>query len=150
MLEDTHMRTTILGASLDNDNMGVNVLAAGTVKCIINSYPNAEISFFDYAKDPSVHMLRLEGREIVVPKVNIRFSKKLYLPNNIALLLVLATLLKWIPSASLRRWILARNSWLRHLQEADLVLSIAGGDSFSDIYGLVRLLYVHYRKCWCS
>jgi polysaccharide pyruvyl transferase WcaK-like protein len=31
---------------------------------------------------------------------------------------------------------------LRHIQRADLVASLAGGDSFSDIYGMERLLYV--------
>ena len=136
------LRAVILGASPDNTNMGVNVLAAGSVKCIVSRFPDAEISFFDYGKEPSVHMLRMDGGETVVPKVNIRFSKKLYLPNNIALLLVLAMLLKVLPSASLRRWIVSQNRWLLHLDESDLVLSIAGGDSFSDIYGLSRLLYV--------
>ena len=37
-------------------------------------------------------MLKVNGREVVIPKVNIRFSKKVYLPNNIAVLLLLATL----------------------------------------------------------
>jgi len=134
------LRIVLLGASPDTGNMGVNVLAAGAVKCIFNRYPRAEVSFFDYGKEPSVHMLN--GRGIVVPKVNIRFSKKVYLPNNIAFLLLLALFLKWVPSASLRKWIVERNMWLRHIHEADMVLSIAGGDSFSDMYGLVRLLYV--------
>ena len=136
MSENRKPRVVVLGASLDNDNIGVNVLAAGAVKCALSAFPEAEISFFDYARDPSVHMLKVNGREVVIPKVNIRFSKKVYLPNNIAVLLLLATLMKWIPSGSLRRWVLARNRWLQHLEQADIVLSIAGGDSFSDIYGL--------------
>lgn len=136
------MRVVLLGVSLDNDNMGVNVLAAGAVKCVLSRFPEAEISFVDYAKDPSLHLLKVNGREVVIPKVNIRFSKKVYLPNNIAVLLLLAMLMKWIPARELRRWILSKNDWLQHIEEADIVLSIAGGDSFSDIYGLPRLLYV--------
>jgi colanic acid/amylovoran biosynthesis protein len=139
---DKQVRVVILGASPDSTNMGVNLLAVGSVKCIVSRFPDAQISFFDYGKKPSVHMLRVDGGEIIVPKVNIRFSKKLYLPNNIAWLLVMATFLKVLPSASLRRWAVAKNRWLRLLDESDLVLSIAGGDSFSDIYGLRRLLYV--------
>jgi len=142
MSANSQLRISLLGATPDNTNMGVNVLAVGSIKCVINRFPDADISFFDYGKDYSVNIVRLGNREITVPKVNIRFSKKLYLPNNIALLLLLALVMKWIPSASLRKWMLARNRWLRHLQEADMVLSIAGGDSFSDTYGLVRLLYV--------
>jgi colanic acid/amylovoran biosynthesis protein WcaK/AmsJ len=142
MLKDKRLRVVLLGASLDNDNMGVNVLAAGAVKCVLSHFPEAEISFFDYAKDPSLHMLKVNGREVMIPKVNIRFSKKVYLPNNIALLLLLAMLMKWIPARGLRPRILSKNQWLQHIEEADIVLSIAGGDSFSDIYGLARLLYV--------
>jgi polysaccharide pyruvyl transferase WcaK-like protein len=142
MRKDKQLRIVILGATPDSTNMGVNVLAAGAVTCVASRFPDAEISFFDYGKEPSSHALKVNGREVLVPKVNIRFSKRLYLPNNIALLLLLATLMKWVPSSSLRRWILSRNAWLCHLQQADMVLSIAGGDSFSDIYGLVRLLYV--------
>jgi polysaccharide pyruvyl transferase WcaK-like protein len=142
MSENQKRRMVLLGASLDTDNMGVNVLAAGAVKCVLSRFPDAEISFFDYATEASLHMLKVNGREVVIPKVNIRFSKKFYLPNNIALLLLSATLMRWVPSGSLRRWVLARNRWLRHLADADIILSIAGGDSFSDIYGLARLLYV--------
>ena len=142
MNKQNRLRIVLLGASLDTGNMGVNVLANASVKCVASCFPTAEISFLDYAKDPSVHVIRLGSSEVAIRTVNIRFSKKLYLPNNIALLLLLALVLKCIPSPSLRRWILARNQWLRHIEEADMILSIAGGDSFSDIYGLRRLLYV--------
>lgn len=135
-------RVLLLGASLDTNNMGVSVLAAGAVKCVLSAFPDAELSFFDYAKTPSTQTIRLEGRTVALPKINIRFSKKFYLPNNIALLLLLAILLRCIPIKGFRSWVLGRNSWLRHMAEADLVLSIAGGDSFSDIYGMRRLLYV--------
>jgi colanic acid/amylovoran biosynthesis protein len=138
----SRMQIILLGASLDNDNMGVNVLAASAIKCAFNCFPEAEISLLDYGKNPSTHMVKVGEHQLNIPKVNIRFSKKLYLPNNIALLLLLAMTLRCIPSASLRRLIIARNRWLQHLHEADVVLSIAGGDSFSDIYGVTRLFYV--------
>src|SRR5215813_2236409 len=142
MSENQKLRVVLLGASLDNDNMGVKVLAAGAVKCVLSCFPDAEMSFFDYAKGPSLHMLKVNGREVVIPRVNIRFSKKVFLQNNISVWLLLGTLMKWIPARGLRRWILAKNQWLQQLEKADIVLSIAGGDSFSDIYGLARLLYV--------
>ena len=149
MNKQNRLRIVLLGASLDTGNMGVNVLANASVKCVASCFPTAEISFFDYAKDPSVHVVRLGSSEVAVPTVNIRFSKKLYLPNHIAILLLLALVLRRLPSASLRRWILARNQWLQHIEETNIVLSIAGGDSFSDIYGLRRLLYVSLPQIFC-
>ena len=136
----------LLGASLDNDNMGVNVLAASAIKCVSRRFPEAEIFLLDYGKHPSAHVVTIGEHKLRIPKVNIRFSKKLYLPNNIAFLLLLATVLRCIPSSSLRGRIVATNRWLGHLQEADMVLSIAGGDSFSDIYGFTRLLYVAFPQ----
>ncbi|MBI2400635.1 MAG: polysaccharide pyruvyl transferase family protein, partial [Deltaproteobacteria bacterium] len=41
-----------------------------------------------------------------------------------------------------RRWIIGSNPYLREIDEADMAASIAGGDSFSDIYGLSRFFYV--------
>jgi colanic acid/amylovoran biosynthesis protein len=35
-----------------------------------------------------------------------------------------------------------RNRWLQAVQEADVALAVSGGDSFSDIYGLGRFMYV--------
>jgi polysaccharide pyruvyl transferase WcaK-like protein len=109
---------------------------------VFSRFPEAEITLLDYGKNPSTHMVKVGGQELIVPKLNIRFSKKLYLPNNIALLLFLAMVLRCIPFASLRKLIVETNSWLRHLEEASMVLSIAGGDSFGDTYGVTRLLYV--------
>jgi hypothetical protein len=62
--------------------------------------------------------------------------------NNGFLLLFLALLLRAFPLAMFRRWCLARYRALEIISEASLALSLAGGDSFSDIYGFQRLLYV--------
>jgi colanic acid/amylovoran biosynthesis protein len=136
------LQITLLGASLDNDNMGVNVLATSAIKCVFSRFPQAKITLLDYGKNTSTHMVKVSGCELNIPKVNIRFSKKLYLSNNIALLLFLAMAQRCIPFASLRKLLIATNSRLQHLQGATMVLSIAGGDSFSDTYGVIRLLYV--------
>jgi polysaccharide pyruvyl transferase WcaK-like protein len=135
------MRISVLGASFETENMGVSALTEGTIKCILSQYPSAAISLLDYAKQPLLYTLRLEGRDVSVPLVNMRFSKRFFQPNNIALLLLLVGLLKLMPLRRVREWVLARNECLRHITEATLIASIAGGDSFSDIYGMRRLLY---------
>ena len=142
MTGEKPIRIAVLGATLDTTNMGVGALAAGTIRCVLNAYPEADIRFLDYAKAPSMQTLRLSGRNISIPIINMRFSKRLYLSNNIAVLLLTAVFLRIFPFKRLRSWVGSKNASLREIQKMDLLLSIAGGDSFSDIYGMERLLYV--------
>lgn len=135
------MKISILGASFNTPNMGVGALAAGTLTAIWHRYPGAEISFLDYAKQGITVQFPLHDSTIPVKFVNIRFSKKFYLPNNIAFLILLSLALKLVPSRRLRYKLGARNPWLRHMYDSDLVAAMSGGDSFSDIYGLRRFLY---------
>ena len=132
----------ILGASFRTGNMGVNALASGTVAAILSSYPDARIFLLDYGKSPVTHRARHAGGFTEVDLVNIRFSWKVFLRNNVARLLVTALLLKLVPFQTVRARLAARNPWLKEIQEADIIVSLAGGDSFSDIYGLRRFLYV--------
>ena len=136
------MRIAVLGATLETTNMGVGALAAGAIRCLLHAYPQADISFLDYAMARSVQTIELNGNKVSVPVINMRFSKRLYLPNNIAVLLLIAGMLKIIPSKKLRQWIISRNGYLNEIDQMDVFASIAGGDSFSDIYGMERLLYV--------
>lgn len=136
------MKVCILGAAFDTANMGVSVLAAGAIRAALHRFPGAEIIQMDYGRKPYSFHFR-NGSEATPGRfVNIRFSKKLYLPNHICVLLLLALLARLVVFESLRNRVLRCNSWLKELAESDLVLSLAGGDSFSDIYGLRRLLYI--------
>lgn len=142
MLEKGNPKIAILGATFETGNMGVGALAAGAIKCILSQNVDSDIFLLDYGKQRRVGTVEFEGKQHSIPLVNLRFSWKIFLPNNIALLIFLASLLRLIPSKKLRAHLTATNSSLRHLQESDLVCSLSGGDSFSDIYGFVRLLYV--------
>jgi colanic acid/amylovoran biosynthesis protein len=135
-------RIGLIGASFDTGNMGVGALAAGAIRCIHNQWPDAEIFILDYAKKNSFRQIRLGDEEIEVELLNIRFSKKLYLSNNIAVLIVIALILRLIPSRRIRRWVASKNFALHEIYRSDIFTSIAGGDSFSDIYGLRRFFYI--------
>ncbi len=135
-------RIGLIGASFETGNMGVGALAAGSIRCLHNKWPEAEVYILDYAKEPSSRQLWLGGKQIDIDLLNIRFSKRLLLANNIALLLILATLMRCMPSARVRGWLASQNNNLQAIYNTDLFASIAGGDSFSDIYGLRRLFYV--------
>src|SRR5260370_16771177 len=136
------LKISILGAAFNTLNMGVGALAAGTLTSICHQYPDAEISFLDYSKEGMTVDFPLQGRMIPVKFVNIRFSKEFYLPNNIALLILLSLALRMVPTKRLRYRLGARNAWLCHIYESDLLVSMSGGDSFSDIYGFGRFFYV--------
>ncbi|MBI5644302.1 MAG: polysaccharide pyruvyl transferase family protein [Deltaproteobacteria bacterium] len=137
-----HYKVLLLGASFGTKNMGVGALTSGAIKCIKNRFPSSDVCLLDYGKHDLTYTLKLDGRELLVPLINLRFSKKIYLSNNIAVLILIALILKIIPSKKMRDSIISNNTCLKRVYEADLAVSIAGGDSFSDIYGLVRFLYV--------
>jgi colanic acid/amylovoran biosynthesis protein len=132
----------LMGASVETTNMGVGSLAVGMIKSVVHQYPDAEILLLDYGRESKTYEVKMQDQKLHVRLLNIRFSKKLYLWNNIAMLILLALLSRLIPAKKWRsRW-LSKNAVLKELTEADFVTSIAGGDSFSDIYGIGRFLYV--------
>jgi polysaccharide pyruvyl transferase WcaK-like protein len=139
---DHRLTIGLLGASFGTKNLGVAALASGTVASVCHSYPDAKIFLIDYAKEPATHQVSVSGGVAMVELVNIRFSKRFYLRNNIAYLLFLALCLRLLPSRKWRTRFQRHNHVLKAIQEADIIGSIAGGDSFSDIYGLGRLVYV--------
>jgi colanic acid/amylovoran biosynthesis protein WcaK/AmsJ len=135
-------RIIAIGAGFGTGNLGVGALASGSITSALHAFPEAQVSILDYGKEPITYTVQCEQRTVSVKLINIRFSKKLFLTNNIALLLVLAFCAKLIPSEKLKRKLLSTNRCLKHVREANFITSIAGGDSFSDIYGLPRLLYI--------
>ncbi len=142
MQDDKKLNIAILGATLDSTNMGVCALAAGAVRCFVHAYQGADIHFLHFANSRTVQTLTLDGEQVRVPVIPMRFSKRLFLPNNIALLTLLALLVKIVPSKAFRNWVLSKNACLAEIDAIDLFASIAGGDSFSDIYGMERYFYV--------
>jgi colanic acid/amylovoran biosynthesis protein len=135
-------KIALMGVSFDSPNLGVGALLGGSISAILSNYPNAQISLLDYWRTPLHRTIRFNDRDVAIDLVNLRFSKRLFLPNNIAYLIALSILLRLIPIKSLRNRIIERNSTLKFISETDVFGSIAGGDSFADIYGLSRLFYV--------
>lgn len=131
----------LLGASFGTGNMGVGALAAGALRVVSQRYPDASIALLDYGREPAVSLARVGERTIALPLVNLRFSWKLLLANNIATLLAVACVARLFGEPARRRWI-DRNPWLARIARADVAVAVSGGDSFSDIYGLGRFFYV--------
>jgi colanic acid/amylovoran biosynthesis protein len=134
------VRIAVLGARFESDNMGINALAFGAVKCILAGMPRAEIQFIDYAEASRIYTLNLNGRDRQLPLVNFKSLKRPCSPEGIAATLALAIGLRIVPNGRLRRWIVARHKVLRALDATDIAASFAEGDSFSDIYGVYRFI----------
>ena len=113
----------------------------------MHSFPGAKVFLLDYNKKPGTYTVRFSTGTTQVELVNLRFSWRIWLRNNIARLLLTALWLRLVPFKALRRRFIARNPYLNRIEGADIIASLAGGDSFSDIYGLGRLLYAHSPKC---
>lgn len=141
-MENKNPTICLLGASFGANNMGMNALTAGTLKSFIKRYPQGKFFILEYGKEQITFDVEMDGEVVSVQLVNIRFSKKLYLKNNIAWLLMLACFARLLPIGQLGKSIIARSFYLSRVADADIVASLAGGDSFSDTYGLSRLLYV--------
>lgn len=141
MSGDNH-RVLILGACYGSGNLGVDALLSGTIASVFNKDPEAEIVLLDFSRERRVFSVPKGQDEVGIQQENLRFSWKFWLRNNGFLLLILALLLRMFPLDLFRRWCFARYRALEIISEASLALSLAGGDSFSDIYGFRRLLYV--------
>ena len=139
------MKICLLGATVNTNNMGVGALSAGAVNMISHQFPDAEICVLDYDEDPlacEYSEYFIDGHKVRLRIINLRFSKKIYLKNNIALLLFFALLIGLIPSKKTRRRAYSLNPYLKQLDDVGMFAAISGGDSFSDIYGMARLIYV--------
>jgi len=133
----------LLGATFNTDNMGVGALADGALTILTKKYADADISFLDYGKESIATQIDVAGKNLSVPLVNLRFSWKIFLPNNVAYLFVLAILIKLV-GQNLGKTLIEKNRWLKAINEADMAVAVSGGDSFSDIYGLSRFFYVAF------
>lgn len=136
------MQVLLLGAGFGTGNMGVGALTAGAVRLFRAHGRQTKVSLLDYGTENDVCTTEPEGNELLIPIVAMRWSWRLYLGNNILVLLALAAVARSSGSRKVRDWIISRNKCLRQICEVDIAAALSGGDSFSDIYGLGRLMYV--------
>jgi polysaccharide pyruvyl transferase WcaK-like protein len=142
LMQGSPVRVCLLGAALNTGNLGISALVSGTVASVLSTFPNAQIFLLEYGREPAKYEVHWHNGPVEVELVNIRFSKKIFLRNNIARLLAGAFFIGLLPASRWKDSLYRKNICFRKILEADVVASIAGGDSFSDIYGLPRLWYM--------
>ncbi len=135
------LKVCLLGATFETNNMGVKVLTTGVIKCFVEAYPDCEIVLLNYGERNTPLDLKIGKRNIKVRMCNLRFSIKLYLKNTILILLPLAVLIKFLPFKVIKDKLIKSNTCFDTIRNANIIASIAGGDSFSDTYKLRQFLF---------
>lgn len=119
--------------------MGVSALAESSIKCILTHWPDASV-ILQTNEDGVPLKFTFSGRDFSVEKKNLWFGKNIFKNQNAYVLLMYALLLKVIPASRLKKALMARNPYFKDIMETDIVVDITAGDSFSDLYGIQRLV----------
>jgi len=133
-------KVLLLGAGFDTQNLGVEALALGTIQILNTHFPDARVELLEYGKISLRYPIEVNGNKFELNKINIRFSKNISLKNHIVWLMLCGIVVRMFPF--LRNRIREQNPYYRAIDEGAAAFAIAGGDSFSDIYGLERYFYV--------
>ena len=138
------MKIGLMGASIENGNMGCLALTYSLLK-ILNEIEAEENLRFDYyifdgATDPSVYD-RSEVYDSVAKLLSIKRDKFHNAHTGL-----------WVPEKPLTfiRCIKSNVLLLKDLLQCDCVIDITGGDSFTDIYGMERFLQRTHVKNMCG
>lgn len=122
-------KVLLLGASLESDNKGVNALGIGAITLLINNYKEATISLLCVGNQPHNTKTIKVGNKTHEVKVYY-FSKTKFLTSFID-----ALIYRLLPKSST-----LRSDISKVLASSDIIFDINEGDSFSDIYGLKRII----------
>jgi colanic acid/amylovoran biosynthesis protein len=130
----------LMGASLGTGNRGVSALGASLVRLVKGAMPGAKPFMLIGSRDTLPFELGVDGRKLAIPIVNFRRSLRAGITSQLWWILLAAVFYRCLPIPSLRRLIAKSTPWIRSVTGAQLIGEIRGGDSFSDIYGLVRFI----------
>lgn len=129
----------LMGVDLESINRGVAALTASLIAGLARRAPGAWFTLAIPHRDAAPQTLLLDGKPLAVRVVNHRLSPRSAPRSHLAVVLG-AALLAAVAPAGLRRRVIRACPTLEALDRADFIGDIRGGDSFSDIYGLRRLL----------
>lgn len=134
------MKVGLLGASFETGNLGVSALAESSMKCIYHRWQNAEVVLLAAGRFKDRCIRRVGSTNRCFQKLPIRFCSNIFLSNHFIVLTLYAVLLRVFRFERFRKYCCKRNSNVRQILALDLVADITGGDSFSDTYGMKRLV----------
>ena len=141
------IRICLLGASLHTGNLGVSALASSCIQLLRNRWPECNINIIGGYKH-TTELLLINDKEIIVDNFPVRYSLNIFKINHIVWIYIAIFLKKLLPFITFTK----KNNTANTIINSDLVCDITGGDSFSDIYGIKRLVigYLIKRACQLS
>lgn len=133
------MLISLTGADPENCNCGVSALAISALCLIMDKHPDDKIVLLDYYKNE--RNFKLDDKRSTIERIGFRFSWKPY-RNNLMVLIVGAILIRLLPLHFFKEIVFHLLPHLKRVSAISITYSICGGDSFSDIYGIKRFIYV--------
>ncbi|ORC32648.1 hypothetical protein B4O97_15935 [Marispirochaeta aestuarii] len=128
------MNIVIMGASFDTGNLGVSALGYSILAGIARIYPDAKITMLCFTKGWRTEYVIIDGRVIELETYGSFYSKRFLRPDNLWNM----TFCSFFGGLY--------NKCVKNIKNADFVLDITGGDSFTDMYGAKRFKATLLRK----
>ncbi|MDI6619033.1 MAG: polysaccharide pyruvyl transferase family protein [Clostridiales bacterium] len=122
----------LMGASLNSGNRGVNALTRGTINALIDANEDCSITIISYTVKRKIeNVIDYHNKILKVNEIpsNLKGGLSFYIKTKFS-----------IDTCFLNRDV------YKLLENADIVLDISEGDSFSDIYGYKRFFLHSFLK----
>lgn len=147
---DNRFSICLLGTSLETRNRGVSALAAAGSKLLSDFFSPCQLTLLVPARAAakSQALIGVNG-PLNVEVVNYSRGPRNGLRNSAVFALSVAAAARVLPSGRIRRWIISSVPLLCSLERSDFAGDLFAGDSFSDIYGLFRLVFSAVPR-WCA
>ncbi|MDB6093002.1 MAG: hypothetical protein JWM32_564 [Verrucomicrobia bacterium] len=130
----------VMGTPVTSGNRGVLALGASVLNLCDQAAPGQKLTLLLLKKDNTPAEFRVGGKLQQISIVNARRSPKSKPREHIAWVILMAMIHRLIPLRGVRAAIENSTPWIKTIARARFVGDIHGGDSFSDIYGLPRLI----------
>jgi len=128
-------RIGIFGCPFDSGNQGVSALGYSLIRGLLEAAPGAALTVFDEGAGHRTRRLSIGDQNADVGFIGCTYSRRYYRPSNLVQM-----------HAAARLGLAAVHPMLRRIADFDMILSMSGGDSFSDIYGDWRFRAVTLPK----
>ncbi len=137
-------KIVILGTSFDTGNLGVSALAWSAISLIQKKWPESVINLVGNSSEYRQINISSNVSKISIGVWPIRFSPKILIKNHLLGIWIGICLAKLFPFMA--EYCNQKNNTLRVILNADLIVDITAGDSFSDIYGIKRFVRLWLEK----
>ena len=121
------MKVCVLGGSFDSGNLGLEALTCALINGIWLAEPGAEITVFDFVRKTDEVTVETPAGPRPVRRCGLNDSRRYWSTTSLGRM------------RALRGVRLLDGPSRRALRDADVVIDISGGDSFTDLYGMRRL-----------